>query len=352
MKKKNNGKNNIAKNRGKRRADLSRRKSYGINRNNKPQKNSMPHRELTNKLSETKGFSFNNICQTKAKNTAQNTQNGEEFVNRKAEASENSADEPPILSSTRWYNNARITGAVAAVLLFAMLAAAIIPTSLSVRAEEQSELTAHDPTMQLAKEYIYAGSRMLAVEDYGITPIITPSPTPTLTPTPTVTPTETPTPTPTPTETPTPTPTPTATPTPTPDPVTGCQYGFSSLGGVISSDPTAAVFDGKVYAFARGTDGSVYFQYSSGSSFSGWNSLGGIITSNPASLSDGTTLYVEGTGTDNDRYYKSTTDGYNFSEWVKSSVTTQTIASVSFNSSTYTFVKGTGSTPHLCVKVE
>jgi cell division septation protein DedD len=352
MKKKNssNGKNNIAKNRGKRRADLSRRKSYGINRNNKPQKNSMRHRELANKLPETKGFSFNNIYQTKAKNTAHNTQNGEEFVNRKAETFENSADEQPILGSTPWYGNVRITGAVAVVLLFVMLAAAIIPTSLTVRAEEQSELAALNPTMQLAKEYIYAGSRMLAIEDYGITPIITPSATPTLTPTPTVTPTATPTP--TPTETPTPTPTPTATPTPTPDPVTGCQYGYTSLGGVISSDPTAAVFDGKVYAFARGTDGAVYFQYSSGSSFSGWNSLGGIITSNPASLSDGTTLYVEGTGTDNNRYYKSTTDGYNFSEWTSGTMTTQRNISVSFNNSTYIFVKGTGSTPHLCVKVE
>ena len=326
MKKKNsnNGKNNIAKNRGKRRADLSRRKSYGINRNNKPQKNSMSHRDLTNKMPETKGFSFKNIYQTNSKNTAQNTQNGEEFVKHEVETSENSKDEKPILSLNRWYNNPRMTGAVAAVLLFAALAVAIIPASLSVRAEEQTELAALNPTRQLAKEYIYAGSRMLAIEDYGITPVVTPTATPSVTPTamPTETPTATPTPTETPTPTPTPTATPTATPTPTPDPVTGCQYGFTSLGGVISSDP-AAVFDGKVYAFARGTDGAVYFQYSSGSSFSGWNSLGGIITSDPASMSNGTTLYVEGLGTDSNRYYKSTTDGYNFSEWTLGTVTTQ-----------------------------
>lgn len=95
---------------------------------------------------------------------------------------------------TRWANNPRIAGAVAAILLFVMLAAAIIPTSLNVRAEEQAETAALNPTMQLAKEYIYAGSRMLAIEDYGLsggstpTPTITPTPTPTETPTPTPTP--------------------------------------------------------------------------------------------------------------------------------------------------------------------
>lgn len=50
----------------------------------------------------------------------------------------------------------------------------------------------------LSKEYIYAGDRMLAVEDYAQpTPTVTPTPTPgsaTPTPTPTPTPTATPTP--------------------------------------------------------------------------------------------------------------------------------------------------------------
>lgn len=113
-------------------------------------------------------------------------------------------------SSDSYSNNSRTAGIVAAILLFAMLAVAIIPTSLSVRAEEQAEIASLNPSMQLAKEYIYAGSRMLAVEDYGLGTSSSPTPTPTPTETPTVTPTPTPTPaTPTPTpETPTPTPTP------------------------------------------------------------------------------------------------------------------------------------------------
>lgn len=108
-----------------------------------------------------------------------------------------------------FWNNPKTSGTVAAILLCAMLATAIFTTIPQARAEEQNLPT---PTWQIAKEYIYAGSRMLAIEDYGIT--LTPTPTPTPTATPTPTPTETPTPTPT----PTPTATPTVTPTPTPTP--------------------------------------------------------------------------------------------------------------------------------------
>lgn len=191
-------------------------------------------------------------------------------------------------------------------------------------------------TPQLSKEYVYAGSRMLATEDYGI---VAPNPTPT----------------------PlvegggsggngTPTPTPTA--TPTPDPTTGCQYGFSSLGGVINSDPTTSVFVSNIYVFALGTDGVIYYQYSSGGAFSGWVALGGIITSNPASMVNGSGLFVEGTGTDGNRYYQINSNGSNFSGWIGGSVTTTTNPSAVLNGQTYTFVKGTGSLPHLCVKVQ
>lgn len=97
------------------------------------------------------------------------------------------------------WHSPRTSGTIAAVLLFVMLIAAIIPANLKVQAEE-SEIASLNPSMQLAKEYIYAGSRMLAIEDYGLSLGSTPTPTPTP---------ETPTPTP---ETPTPTPTPTPAP--------------------------------------------------------------------------------------------------------------------------------------------
>lgn len=74
------------------------------------------------------------------------------------------------------YQNNRLTNLTAAGLLLATLAAAIISTTPKARAEESPLPT---PTLQLAKEYIYAGSRMLAIEDYGITPSPSPTPTPT-----------------------------------------------------------------------------------------------------------------------------------------------------------------------------
>lgn len=128
---------------------------------------------------------------------------------------------PKKLTSQKWRNrfdwrSPRISGAIAGILLFAILVTGIISAIPNARAEENAALT---PSWQLAKEYIYAGGRMLAIEDYGVsnsTPTPTPTPTPEETPTPTPTPTETPTPTPTPTATPTPTPTATPTPTPTP----------------------------------------------------------------------------------------------------------------------------------------
>lgn len=77
--------------------------------------------------------------------------------------------------------------------------------------KESKSATTSQPTnpltgpLQLSKEYVYAGSRTLSVEDYGVVPA-NPSPTPATasggggnpTPTPTVTLTPTPTPTPTP----------------------------------------------------------------------------------------------------------------------------------------------------------
>ena len=117
----------------------------------------------------------------------------------------------------------------------------------------------------------------------------------------------------------------TVTPTPTPTPTsfnatTGCFTNYTALGGIISSDPTASVISSRVIAFARGTDGAIYFQSSTGGTFSGWNSLGGGTNANPMSIVVGSTLYLEVIGTDNNRYYKSTTDGINYSNWTSGTV--------------------------------
>ncbi|NJM52593.1 MAG: hypothetical protein HC846_03860 [Blastocatellia bacterium] len=175
-------------------------------------------------------------------------------------------------------------------------------------------LTPPNGTLQLSKEYVYAGSRMLATEDYGISG------------------------------------TPTPTPTPTPPPASGCPSGFESLGGIITSDPAVSVFKNKIYAFVKGTDSAIYYTVSDGNGFN-WVALGGGLITGPASLADENYIYTEATGTDNNRYFRKSADGVNFDQWVGGSNSTHTINSTaSFNNHTYTFVKGTGSAPPLCYK--
>lgn len=231
--------------------------------------------------------------------------------------------------NSRW-NNPHVSGLVAAVLLLAMLVTAALSSVGTARAgEEPIELAAAQTgSLKLAKEYVYAGSRMLAIEDYGIGSTPTPSPT--------STPTATPTP-------PTPTPTPT---------ISSCPAGSSSLDGVITGNPTATVFNNTLFVFVKGTDNAIYYRNSSnGSNFAAYVYLGGYLISDPATLVTYNTLYVEATGGDNQRYLRSTTDGVNFADWVVASVNAQTTPSAYFNGNTYTFVKGDGTQPPLCVNV-
>ncbi|HRH42700.1 MAG TPA: hypothetical protein PKY82_13815 [Pyrinomonadaceae bacterium] len=148
------------------------------------------------------------------------------------------------------------------------------------------------------------------------------------------------------------TPTPTPTPTATPNASTGCSADYISLGGFITSDPTTSVFNNKVYVFARGTDGAIYYQYTVGSAFSGWNSLGGATNANPMSIVTSGTLYVEVVGTDSNPYYKSSTDGTTFSNWTAGTKSATTNSVSVFGGKTYTFVRGANNTPHLCVKIQ
>jgi hypothetical protein len=60
---------------------------------------------------------------------------------------------------------------------------------------------------------------------------------------------------------------------------------WASLGGVITTDPTVIRNgDGRLEAFARGTDNAVWhiWQTAPNDGWSNWNSLGGTITSNIA----------------------------------------------------------------------
>ncbi len=148
------------------------------------------------------------------------------------------------------------------------------------------------------------------------------------------------------------TPTPTPTPTGTPNTSTGCAPDYISLGGIISTDPTTSIFNNRIYVFTTGTDGSIYYQYSSNTTFSGWNNLGGGTSSASMSIVVGSTLYVEVIGTDSKHYYKSSTDGLTFSAWTEGTVNAQTNPVTVFSGKTYTFVKGVNNTPNLCVKIQ
>ena len=64
----------------------------------------------------------------------------------------------------------------------------------------------------------------------------------------------------------------------------GSWSGWASLGGVITSTPAVvANADGRLEVFARGTDGALWhlWQTAPNSGWAGWASLGGVITSDP-----------------------------------------------------------------------
>lgn len=65
----------------------------------------------------------------------------------------------------------------------------------------------------------------------------------------------------------------------------GSWSGWASLGGVITSTPSVvANADGRLEVFARGTDGALWhlWQTAPNSGWTGWASLGGVITSDPS----------------------------------------------------------------------
>ena len=96
--------------------------------------------------------------------------------------------------------------------------------------------------------------------------------------------------------------------------------GWNSLGGVITSDVTVGNNkDGRMEAFARGTDGAVWHRWQTTPSgdWSGWNSLGGIITTEIAAGNnqDGR-LEIFARGTDNALWHRwQTTPNGNWAGW-------------------------------------
>jgi hypothetical protein len=95
----------------------------------------------------------------------------------------------------------------------------------------------------------------------------------------------------------------------------GATWGsWTSLGGIINSDPDAVSYNGKRYVFARGTDNALWYRTYEGTSWSGWTSLGGNINSAPGVAEANGRLNVFSRGTDNALWYR-TYDGTSWSGW-------------------------------------
>ena|GEM_PF-571081 len=79
--------------------------------------------------------------------------------------------------------------------------------------------------------------------------------------------------------------------------VNGAWGGWQSLGGYLTTNIATVSTSAGVSIYARGGDGSLWYDQYNGS-WSGWQSLGGAIYSNPAAVADssGTWLFIRGPG--------------------------------------------------------
>ena len=68
---------------------------------------------------------------------------------------------------------------------------------------------------------------------------------------------------------------------------TGSFSGWTSLGGITTSDPDEAAWPGHLDVVVRGRDGSVWDRAANGGTFGPWTNLGGQVTSGPAAASWG-----------------------------------------------------------------
>jgi hypothetical protein len=87
----------------------------------------------------------------------------------------------------------------------------------------------------------------------------------------------------------------------------GAWQGFTGLGGLLTSLPTAAVTNSGVWVAVRGGDGGIYVNHlDTTGTWSGWSNFGGGVLAPPWAASDGN-LYVR--GLDNQLYAHSLSGG-------------------------------------------
>jgi hypothetical protein len=81
---------------------------------------------------------------------------------------------------------------------------------------------------------------------------------------------------------------------------TGTYNVWTSLGGVITSGPTAVAVNNDIHIFARGTDKAVWYRTLTKE----WSSISGLVSSGPAVSTDGNVLFVVVRGNDTALWYR------------------------------------------------
>jgi hypothetical protein len=119
--------------------------------------------------------------------------------------------------------------------------------------------------------------------------------------------------------------------------------GWSRLGGIANSDPTAAADSSGVYVFVRGSDNQVWYQRHSGGVWAAsFASLGGTVTSEPVAVSDPAGLFVFARGDDNAVWYRRFVSG-NPAPWAGlGGLATSDCAAVSTASGVHVFSRSLG----------
>ncbi|MFF5234712.1 hypothetical protein [Dactylosporangium sp. NPDC000521] len=119
-----------------------------------------------------------------------------------------------------------------------------------------------------------------------------------------------------------------------------------SLGSAVASDPVATVFNGTLYVFARGTDGNVKYWYANGGAWSAAQTLAGSAGSGPltSTVFNGS-IYVFGRAADGTvKYFFANGGAWSAAQSVSATAVNGPLASTVFNGTLYLFATGTDGT--------
>ncbi|MFF5234713.1 GH25 family lysozyme [Dactylosporangium sp. NPDC000521] len=119
-----------------------------------------------------------------------------------------------------------------------------------------------------------------------------------------------------------------------------------SLGSAVASDPVATVFNGTLYVFARGTDGTVKYWYANGGAWSAAQTLAGSAGTGPltSTVFNGS-IYLFGRAADGTvKYFFANGGAWSAAQSISTTAVNAPLASTVFNGTLYLFATGTDGT--------